>query len=195
MPSANIPENGQNNLSPSNNPAAQSVGPFCQLAQGISAPISELIQSTYGALNSLQGAVNSLIYAPARGLTILQNRILSGEIVNSKTLNTVFSIVNAIKNAGAALATAVISNTLSRLADKAKSLFSNVVKGVSSALSPALQKVGNAFNGLNKLFTNADAAINRATSQLASIPGPQFTSAALQNLSPLQQIGQGVVGI
>lgn len=201
MSSATIPDDetlkksgAAQNIKPElQNPAANSVGPFCQLATGITAPISDLITSVYSSLQSLEGAINTLIYAPARGIQLLQARILSGELLNNLTANLQASLSRIIKNTAKAIAKATLSNLVGRLATSAKNIFGNVIGRVKTSLTTVFGKVTKVLNGVNQKLTNMERSMAASVLELtrAGVTGSEISKTALQNQPTFfSQLGQ-----
>lgn len=183
--SGNIPNNntltaggaGQN-IAPTNaNPSLEKAGPFCQIATGISSPIAETIQSTIASLNSLQGAVDSIVYAPAVGLAELQRKILSGEILNNVTLQIQFSVGQILKNAATSLATSIVTSSVGQLADKAISQTSKAVQNITSPITDLKNTVVDGVKGVSTQIEKATAQLGAGVFKIASVPGSLITSA------------------
>lgn len=183
MASSNIPSSetlngggvGQNIAPINSNPAANKSGPLCQLATGVSSPIAETIQSTIATLNSLQGAVDSIVYAPAVGLNELQRKIASGEMLNDVTLKIQFSIGQLLKNAATSLATAAVTSSVGTLADKALKSTTTAVNNITTPLNNLKNTVTNTVNNVNRQVQLASAQLAAGVYKIASIPGSVIT--------------------
>ena len=153
------------------NPALSDVGAFCKLAIGVSAPIASAIDNVVKSLTSLQGAVDNILYLPARGLAELQRKILSGEILNDFTLKIVYSlsklILNAVKNLGQQIAIQQLSQLASKIGNKLTNTISNLNTGI--------EKVQNRIVGLAKYaeekLVKGEVALATGVYKLASLPG------------------------
>jgi len=160
------------NMAPTNsNPALSGVGPFCQLATGVSAPIAETIQNTITSLNSLQGAIDGIIYSPAVGINELQRKIASGEILNNITLKIQFAIGQILRNAATSLATSAVTSAVTTLANDAFRGISNAIGDITSPLKDVKNVVTDSINGVTRLIDQANAQLVAGVYRAAEIPG------------------------
>ena len=157
------------NVAPSSNTESLAGG-FCALATGVSQPIAAIIQQTVGALNSLQGIVDGIVYAPARGLAYLQQRILSGEILNDVTLKIVYSIGNILKSMAKSLATQVAFNAFSRLASNIGDKISNAFQRVNAGLGTLKNRIVEAGQFITDKLVKAESALVTGVYALANVP-------------------------
>lgn len=181
MASSNIPETNLPQIeviAEAINPSSvttNGVGPFCTLATGISQPIASSIQSTINTLNSIQGAVDAVVYAPARGLQNLQQRILSGEILNDVTLKIAFSLQSIITNAAKSIATAAVSNALGDLANKVGARVDGVIGDTNNALTQAANQINEVTGNVNRLIEAGNAQLVAGVYKIAN-----YTENAIQ---------------
>lgn len=162
---------GQNVAPTNSNPALSGAGSFCQLATGISAPIAETIQNTINSLNSLQGAVDGIIYSPAVGINELQRKIASGEILNNITLKIQLAIGQILKNAATSLATSAVTSAVQTLANDALRGVSNAIGDITSPLKDIKNVVTDSVTGVTRVIDQANAQLAAAAYQVADVPG------------------------
>jgi len=180
MSSPYIPEkkSDTNTVTQAINPASvttKDVGPFCTLATGISQPIASSIQSTINTLNTIQGAVDTIVYAPAAGIQNLQQRILSGEILNNVTLKIAFSIQNIVTNLAKNVATYAVTNALGELASDVRSQTEGVIGQVNTGLTNVVNQVNNVTGNINRLVEAGNAQLVAGVVKLSN-----FTDGAIQ---------------
>jgi len=168
---------GQNVAPTAANPALSGAGSFCQLATGISAPIAETIQNTINSLNSLQGAVDGIIYSPAVGINELQRKIASGEILNNITLKIQLSIGRILRNAATSLATSAVTSAVQTLANDALRGVSNAIGDITSPLKDIKNVVTDSVNGVTRVIDQANAQLAAGVYKAAEIPGYLLTQA------------------
>jgi hypothetical protein len=168
---------GQNVAPTNSNPALSGVGPLCQLATGVSAPIAETIQNTIASLNSLQGTIDGIIYSPAVGINELQRKIVSGEILNNVTLKIQFAIGNILKNAAMSLATNAVTSAVTNLAGDLAKGVSNAIGDISSPLKDVKNLITDTVTGATRKLDLATAQLAAGVYKIASVPGYLITQA------------------
>lgn len=170
---------GQNVAPTNSNPALSGAGSFCQLATGISAPIAETIQSTIASLNSLQGTIDGIVYAPAVGLNELQRKIASGELLNNVTLKIQLAVGQILKNAATSLATSAVTSAVTTLANDALKGASNAITSIKSPLGNITNKIGDAAGGVSRQLDQAAGQLAAGVYSIAKVPGNLITQAGV----------------
>lgn len=187
-------KSAQNVKKPGANSATASAGAFCNLATNISAPIVEAINGTIAALNSVQGAIDSILYAPARGILELQRKIASGEILNDITKQITYSIGQIIKNAAKSLANAVVTSAVGRLADKVTTYISTQVGRITRTTDALRNSIVKGSQFVRDKVLQAEASIAYGVYRMAALPGDAILAAGnATGSSLLRGLGSDVV--
>ena len=156
------------NIERLNNPSIP--GPFCNLATGVNSAIQESIFSTINALNSVQDSVENLLYAPSRGLTELQNRILSGEILNDLTKEIAFNLSKLISNSVKTVATNVAVSFASSQAGKVLKSAQTAVGNIADNGNKVANAITNVANQGSRTIQAVNKSIAAGVGRLAALP-------------------------